>query len=219
MLVSTDWFVQLAQREWSNLSGDQGEAMMLRARKAVKAMLGRNRLYEYVSLDPLRVDATRAAFLDLLEEFAGATAFAAACCAAIRADRSFQSDRVGAFELSYLNAGLLQNVRDDIGDDLGADLKPKVFRAIRESAMDRDFEKGWMASSSAWDARVRASTPDQPTLMADLMTTVVVPEIEIARFRRELLPCLSADEVERLQTWYEAEAMEVGMPFHGHWKV
>jgi len=216
MLVSTDWF-RLVRSEWSDLPNERSEAMMLGARKATRAMLGRNKLYEYVGLDPLRVDATREAFLDLLEEYADATAFAAACIAAIRADRSFQSDQAGAFELSYLNAGLLQDVRDGIGDELGADLKQKVLQAIRAAAMKRDFEKGWMASGTAWDRKIRASTPDQPTLMADLMATIVVPEMEMARFRRKLLPHLSTGEVERLQSWYEAEAKELGMPFRGLW--
>lgn len=218
MLLSSDWFSAC----WADVSlvVDHDAAVRLKelCRKEVKLLLGRSRRYENASFEVARVDRTRGQFIQALALIAPTSPFTRACVSILKAGRKYPPQPFAAFQISHLNHRLTRLAYDEIGDSLGPVLKGKLLGLLGATLQpQRDYEALAQGSSTSWDRFLRSLTPDQPTLLSDILTAWVIPQLEVDRLRQATPQLFSPAEVETLQQWYETEARDLGMPLRTTW--
>lgn len=218
MLLSADWFLPYQHELALSIDRDAAISLQEQCRAEVKTMLGSTKRYDRISLSSVRVSRTRDALLRAFELFAPNSLFAKASILMIAAGRKYPPQDFFAFQLSHLNHRLVERAYDEIGDVLGSDLKRKLLDILGLTLQPpKDYGAAGTASQTRWDRFLRSLTPAQPTLLSDVLTSKVVPHLELLRFRQMASSRLSTLEAEALQRWYEREAADLGMPLSTNW--
>jgi hypothetical protein len=210
MLISADWFTPHWETFYLIVEPKNYDVVKLEARDEVNRILGDCGIYWNVSFADERLNCSRQA----LERI-----FSICTRGGVLFDMIFGVDDLGQkfdsendLPMIFQLNGILSNNTENKYNKSG--LSPKIREIVSQIWSNSDIEytdyDAIAANSTTdWDSRLRAMTPDLPTYLGDFLAAKVGVRLRVFGFLEKLRKALTPADILLLERWYEAAAFEL----------